>query len=374
MGRGRLPERSGISRRHFLNRATRALVGGSVFAAVGAGALQRVAAARRATHPGFPGALLRPPVRRTLIGQSVEGRELEVWRIGRGPNHVFIMGGVHTGQESASADLAVDLAAYYRRNPRRVPASITLHVVPNANPDGYTAGRRNNANDVTSTATGRRRAGEPTPATPVRWSWAGRRPSPSLRPTPSTPTCARSCPRCRSRTTRADPSWKTTTSASPTCTLPSTPTLPATSTCPNTATSNASQLRVPLRPHRPMAQRHARSAFARLRRRAIRFSGQRFRSKPGSAQRHACPRRCQDQLSRRARAGLIRCRRTQQNYRATMPSSTTGIAWNPYGIARIVAGRPCSRSTCAASSATVAPMSSHGINCDARTAVASNDE
>ncbi len=124
------------------------MVGGAAFAAIGAGVFQRVVAAGVAIHPGFPGTLLRPPVRRTVIGQSVEGRELEVWRIGRGLNHVFVMGGVHTGQESASADLATDLAAYYRRNARRVPASITLHIVTNANPDGYTAGRRNNANDV----------------------------------------------------------------------------------------------------------------------------------------------------------------------------------------------------------------------------------
>ena len=148
VGQDRPTERSGISRRRFLDRATRALVGGAAFTTIGAGALQRVAAAGVATHPGFPGALLRPPVRRAVIGRSVEGRELEVWRIGRGLSNVFVMGGVHTGQEARSADLADDLAAYYRRNPRRVPASITLHIVTNANPDGYTAGRRNNAHDV----------------------------------------------------------------------------------------------------------------------------------------------------------------------------------------------------------------------------------
>jgi protein MpaA len=147
-GRARPPVRSGISRRRFLDRAARALLGSALFAAIGAGAGQRVVAASRATHPAFPAARLRPPVRRTVIGRTVEGRELEVWRIGRGPTNLFVMGGVHTGQEARSADLAADLALYYRRNPDRVPASITLHIVTNANPDGYTAGRRNNANDV----------------------------------------------------------------------------------------------------------------------------------------------------------------------------------------------------------------------------------
>lgn len=84
--------------------------------------------------------LLLPPAaleaERRTIGSSVEGRPIEVEVLGDGPVDVIIVGGIHGGYEANSIRLARRFAEYYRGDPRRLPASFTLHIIDTMNPDG----------------------------------------------------------------------------------------------------------------------------------------------------------------------------------------------------------------------------------------------
>lgn len=69
------------------------------------------------------------------IGRSVNGKSIYVTTIGSGSKSVVLIGGMHAGFVPASVDLAERLKDYFSENPGRVPESITLYVVANANPD-----------------------------------------------------------------------------------------------------------------------------------------------------------------------------------------------------------------------------------------------
>ena len=87
------------------------------------------------------------------IGTSVEGRPLEVYRFGHGPNQRMIVAGIHGGYEWNTVDLAKRMIATLKTNPAWVPEDTTLFILPVLNPDGYedhrgTAYGRANANQV----------------------------------------------------------------------------------------------------------------------------------------------------------------------------------------------------------------------------------
>jgi len=93
------------------------------------------------------------PTDQTLVfGLSVEGRDLTAYRLGSGARAVLLVGAVHGGFESNTAQLMEALAAHFRANPSDLPADITLWIVPALNPDGVARGRvlegRFNANTV----------------------------------------------------------------------------------------------------------------------------------------------------------------------------------------------------------------------------------
>lgn len=73
------------------------------------------------------------------IGLSAEGRALLAHRIGRGKAHVIIVGGIHGGYEWNTILLANQILKYFKDKESGVPATITLHIIPNANPDGLFA-------------------------------------------------------------------------------------------------------------------------------------------------------------------------------------------------------------------------------------------
>jgi predicted deacylase len=74
-----------------------------------------------------------------VIGRSTDGWPLQAYRFGDGDVQVALIGGIHGGYEWNSALLAYQVIDYFTTYPRRVPASITLTVVPVANPDGLGA-------------------------------------------------------------------------------------------------------------------------------------------------------------------------------------------------------------------------------------------
>jgi serine/threonine protein kinase len=87
-----------------------------------------------------------------IIGQSVNNRDIEAVRFGNGPNVVIFVGGLHAGAAPSSVALANRAITHFTNNLADVPASVTLYIIPNANPDtplapGELDGRLN-ANNV----------------------------------------------------------------------------------------------------------------------------------------------------------------------------------------------------------------------------------
>jgi hypothetical protein len=78
----------------------------------------------------------------TPIGFTQAGEPLIVHHLGEGARRVLILGGQHGGPEANTIRLARGLMAHFVDNPGALPPSITLDILPIANPDGATAGSR----------------------------------------------------------------------------------------------------------------------------------------------------------------------------------------------------------------------------------------
>lgn len=92
------------------------------------------------------------PVPVVTIGTSVEDRPIEAYRFGTGSTDVLLVGGIHGAYAPNTSALTDQVIRYARTNDDFVPAGVTLHVIPNLNPDGLATGQspagRFNANDV----------------------------------------------------------------------------------------------------------------------------------------------------------------------------------------------------------------------------------
>ncbi|MEN8240911.1 MAG: M14 family metallopeptidase [Chloroflexota bacterium] len=80
-----------------------------------------------------PAALWEGPM---VVGHSVQGRPIEVWRFGRGPNQYLVIAGIHGGYELNTIELADQLIDYFSRKPEAVPTDATLFIMRSMNPDG----------------------------------------------------------------------------------------------------------------------------------------------------------------------------------------------------------------------------------------------
>jgi hypothetical protein len=80
-----------------------------------------------------PAALWEGPI---TVGHSVQGRPIEVWRFGRGPNQYLIIAGIHGGYELNTIKLADELIAYFSQKPDSIPTDSTLFILRSMNPDG----------------------------------------------------------------------------------------------------------------------------------------------------------------------------------------------------------------------------------------------
>ncbi len=74
--------------------------------------------------------------RHAVIGKSVEGRTIDSYTYGTGAKHLAFIGGIHGGLEWNSVMLSYQLMDYLKANPGAVPASLSVTIIPNANPDG----------------------------------------------------------------------------------------------------------------------------------------------------------------------------------------------------------------------------------------------
>jgi hypothetical protein len=70
------------------------------------------------------------------IGFSGEGRPIVSYQFGYGADDLVLVGGIHGGYEWNTIVLAYELIDYLTAHPELIPANVTLHIIPSANPDG----------------------------------------------------------------------------------------------------------------------------------------------------------------------------------------------------------------------------------------------
>lgn len=92
-------------------------------------------------EPGeaFVSAPETPTTTQRVIGSSVEGRTIETYTFGTGETDLLFVGGVHGGYEWNSILLAYEMIDHLSTNHDVIPQNITVHIIPNLNPDGLFA-------------------------------------------------------------------------------------------------------------------------------------------------------------------------------------------------------------------------------------------
>jgi murein tripeptide amidase MpaA len=73
---------------------------------------------------------------KSVIGNSIEGRDIEAYTYGTGTNHLLFVGGIHGGYSWNTALVAYELVDYLEENPNVVPNGVKVTVIPVMNPDG----------------------------------------------------------------------------------------------------------------------------------------------------------------------------------------------------------------------------------------------
>jgi len=73
---------------------------------------------------------------KTVIGKSVEGRDIVAYHFGEGAEELLFVGGINGGYEWNTALVANQLMDYLKQNPDIIPSNLTVTVIPVLNPDG----------------------------------------------------------------------------------------------------------------------------------------------------------------------------------------------------------------------------------------------
>ncbi|MDO8590234.1 MAG: M14 family zinc carboxypeptidase [bacterium] len=82
----------------------------------------------------------------SIIGKSVENRDIIAYHYGTGETELLFIGGIHGGYSWNTALVAFELMDYLKASPNIIPKNIKVTVIPVLNPDGLnkvvgTAGR-----------------------------------------------------------------------------------------------------------------------------------------------------------------------------------------------------------------------------------------
>ncbi len=72
----------------------------------------------------------------TVIGKSVENRDITAYHFGTGATEILFAGGIHGGYEWNTVLLGYDLVDYLKANPETVPSNLKVTIIPVINPDG----------------------------------------------------------------------------------------------------------------------------------------------------------------------------------------------------------------------------------------------
>ncbi|HSE35036.1 MAG TPA: M14 family metallopeptidase [Candidatus Paceibacterota bacterium] len=73
---------------------------------------------------------------KTVLGASVEGRNIVAYHFGTGTKEILFVGGIHGGYEWNTALVAYELMDHLAANPKAVPPGVKVTVIPVMNPDG----------------------------------------------------------------------------------------------------------------------------------------------------------------------------------------------------------------------------------------------
>ncbi|MCR4325232.1 MAG: M14 family metallopeptidase [Patescibacteria group bacterium] len=72
----------------------------------------------------------------SVIGTSVEGRDIIAYHYGTGDTEVLLVGGIHGGYSWNTALVAREMMDYMEGDPGVIPANVKVTVIPVLNPDG----------------------------------------------------------------------------------------------------------------------------------------------------------------------------------------------------------------------------------------------
>ena len=72
----------------------------------------------------------------SVIGTSVEGRDITAYHYGTGETELLLVGGIHGGYAWNTSLVAYEAADYFNENPDAIPDNMRVTVIPVLNPDG----------------------------------------------------------------------------------------------------------------------------------------------------------------------------------------------------------------------------------------------
>ena len=73
---------------------------------------------------------------KTVIGKSVEGRDITAYHYGSGAKEILFVGGIHGGYSWNTALVAYEMMNYLESNTDIIPSNVKVTVIPVLNPDG----------------------------------------------------------------------------------------------------------------------------------------------------------------------------------------------------------------------------------------------
>jgi murein tripeptide amidase MpaA len=76
------------------------------------------------------------PETETVIGSSIESRDIVAYHYGTGNKELLFIGGIHAGYSWNTVLVAHELMAYLEANPEKIPEGYRATVIPVLNPDG----------------------------------------------------------------------------------------------------------------------------------------------------------------------------------------------------------------------------------------------
>ncbi len=73
---------------------------------------------------------------KTVLGKSVEGRDITAYHYGVGDTELLFVGGIHGGYSWNTSLVAFEMMDYLEESPESIPQNIKVTVIPVLNPDG----------------------------------------------------------------------------------------------------------------------------------------------------------------------------------------------------------------------------------------------